>query len=178
MTQLNDNDRKAQMADMKSFDEEMPSIGIFWYDQKDHTLFGVGKKELTPAMVEEERAKGVDVINYPECGHKAAIKREQNDACIDSAEREQARAELKEYFRAQAKHVPSKFTGDYTQVPRGRVAWNIDKFIVLVGHWAEPVIDELTQLIEDTFHLPYFEFVYDEHWDLGHGWSGDMPGTR
>ena len=26
--------------------------------------------------------------------------------------------------------------------------------------------------------LPYFEFVYDEHWDLGHGWSGDMPGSR
>ena len=25
---------------------------------------------------------------------------------------------------------------------------------------------------EDT--LPYFEFVYDYHWDIGHGWSGDM----
>ena len=90
MTQLNDKERAAQMADMKSFDEEMPSIGIFWYAPEDHALFGVGKKEL--------------------------------------------------------------------------------------------------QLIEDTFHLPYFEFVYDEHscvlsvaseqsssWDLGHGWSGDMP---
>lgn len=22
--------------------------------------------------------------------------------------------------------------------------------------------------------LPYFEFVYDEYWDLGHGWSGDL----
>ena len=22
--------------------------------------------------------------------------------------------------------------------------------------------------------LPYFEFVYDEHWDLGHGWYGDL----
>ena len=20
--------------------------------------------------------------------------------------------------------------------------------------------------------------VYDEHWDLGHGWSGDMPTSR
>ena len=94
MTQLNDKERAAQMADMKSFDEEMPSIGIFWYAPEDHALFGVGKKELTPKMV---------------------------------------------------------------------------------GHWAEPVLDELTQLIEDTFHLPYFEFVYDHHWDLGHGWSGDMP---
>ena len=157
MTQLNDKDRKAQMADMKSFDEEMPSIGIFWYDPQDHTLFGVGKKELTPQMVEEAADKGLPFINYPTLHRKVWAK---------------------EYFRAQAKHVTSKFTGDYTQVPRGRVAWNIDKFIVLVGHWAEPVQEELSQLIEDTFHLPYFEFVYDEHWDLGHGWSGDMPGTR
>ena len=138
MTQLSDKDHQAQMADMKAFDEEMPSIGIFWYDPKDHCLFGVGKKELTPKMVEESRAKGVDVIDYP----------------ISSL-----------------LHQPS----DIKQRECGRVAWNIDKFIVLVGRWAEPIQDELTQLIEDTFHLPYFEFVYDNHWDLGHGWSGDMP---
>ena len=82
---------------------------------------------------------------------------------------------VEEYFRAQAKHLETKFKGDYTKVPRGRVAWTIDKFIVLVGKWAEPVREELTALIEQEFALPYFEFVYDEHWDLGHGWSGDMP---
>ena len=142
MTQLNDKDHAAQMAYMKSFDEEMLSIDIFWYDPQDHSLFGVGKKELTPREVEEARAKGVDVINYP-----------------------------LSTFNSQLSTISA-------QAPYGRVAWNIDKFIVLVGHWAEPVQDELTQLIEDTFHLPYFEFVYDEHWDLGHGWSGDMPGTR
>ena len=48
------------------------------------------------------------------------------------------------------------------------------KFIVLVGHWAEPLLDELTALVEEEFSLPYFEFVYDEHWDIGHGWLGDM----
>ena len=127
------------MADMKAFDEEMPSIGIFWYDPKDHSLFGVGKKELTPKMVEESRAKGVDVIENP------------------------------------LSTLNFQLSTISAQVPRGRVAWNIDKFIVLVGRWAEPIQDELTQLIEDTFHLPYFEFVYDNHWDLGHGWSGDMP---
>ncbi len=67
-----------------------------------------------------------------------------------------------------------QFKGDYTQIPRGRVAWNINKFIVLVGKWAFPIEEELTALIEEEFSLPYFEFVYDEHWDLGHGWSGDM----
>ena len=72
----------------------------------------------------------------------------------------------KEYFRAQANHTKTKFKGDYTQIPRGRVAWTIDRFIVLVGHWAEPIQDELTELLEKEFSLPYFEFVYDEHWDL------------
>ena len=41
------------MADMKSFDEPMPAVGIFWYDPEEHDFFGVYKKELTPKMVEE-----------------------------------------------------------------------------------------------------------------------------
>ena len=44
----------------------------------------------------------------------------------------------------------------------GRIAWNIDKFIVLVGHWAEPILDELTELLEQEFSLSYFEFVHDK----------------
>ena len=36
MTQLGDKERAAQMADMKSFDEPMPAVGIFWYDPQDH----------------------------------------------------------------------------------------------------------------------------------------------
>ena len=157
MTQLSEKDRKAQMADMASFDEQMPCIGIFWYDPEEHNFFGVYKKEITPRMVEEAAEKGVPFINYPKLHRQVWAK---------------------EYFRAQATHEPTKFKGDYTQVPRGRVAWNIDKFIVLVGKWAEPIQEELTELLEQEFSLPYFEFVYDEHWDLGHGWSGDMPTTR
>ena len=178
MTQLNDKEHKAQMEDMASFDEQMPCVGIFWYDPEDNTLFGVRKKELTPQMVEEAAEKGKPFINYPQGGHKAAIEREESEVYFDFPEREQARAELKEYFRAQAKHLDTKFKGDYTQVPRGRVAWTIDKFIVLVGKWAEPIQDKLSELLEQEFSLPYFEFVYDEHWDLGHGWSGDMPTSR
>ena len=132
MTQLTDKERTAQMNDMRSFDEQMPCVGIFWYDPAD----------------------GVPFINYPHLHRQVWAK---------------------EYFRAQAKHEDTHFKGDYTQVPRGRVAWAIDKFIVLVGKWAEPIQEELTELLEKEFSLPYFEFVYDEHWDLGHGWSGDMP---
>lgn len=154
MTQLSEKEHKSQMEDMRLFDEPMPSVGIFWYDAEDHALFGVRKKELTPYEVEEASKNGKPFINYPQL-HRTIW--------------------AKEYFRAQVKHLDTKFKGDYTMVPRGRVAWTIDKFIVLVGKWAEPIQDELTALLEREFSLPYFEFVYDEHWDLGHGWSGDMP---
>lgn len=52
-----------------------------------------------------------------------------------------------------------------------QIVWNVNKFNVVVGQWAKPIEDELYQMIEQEFALPYFEFVYDEQWDLGHGWS-------
>lgn len=118
------------MADMKSFDEPMPAVGIFWYDQEEHDFFGVYKKELTPKMVEDAAAKGIKVIDCEK--------------------------------------------PDYDTSTHGRVIWDTDKFIVFVGEWAKNIEPELTELIEKYFALPYFEFRYDEHWDLGHGWSGDL----
>ncbi len=59
MTQLDKDVHDTQMADMKSFAEEMPAIGIFWYDPTDNTFFGVRKSELTPKMVEEAANKGL-----------------------------------------------------------------------------------------------------------------------
>lgn len=49
MTQLSQKEHDEQMADMKSFDEQMPCVGIFWYDLDDQVLFGVRKKELSPS---------------------------------------------------------------------------------------------------------------------------------
>jgi hypothetical protein len=46
---------------------------------------------------------------------------------------------------------------------RGRVAWNVNKFIVLVGKWAEPIQEELTELLEQEFSLPYFESGFTVH---------------
>ena len=136
MTQLTDKERTAQMNDMRSFDEQMPCVGIFWYDPANHSFFGVRKKEITPQMVEDAAEKGSPSISYPD--------------------------------------VQGELSADDSRLT-GRVAWTIDKFIVLVGKWAEPIQEELTEFLEKEFSLPYFEFVYDEHWDLGHGWSGDMP---
>ncbi len=136
MTQLTDKERTAQMNDMRSFDEQMPCVGIFWYDPADHSFFGVRKKEITPLMVEDAAEKGSPFISYPD--------------------------------------VQGELSADDSRLV-GRVVWSIDKFNVLVGKWAEPIQDELTELLEKEFSLPYFEFVYDEHWDLGHGWRGICP---
>lgn len=153
MTTLTHSEKEAIMKDMKSFDEPMPAVGIFWYDPEEHDFFGVYKKELTPKMVEDAAEKGLPYINYQTL-HRQIWQ--------------------KQYFKALAKHEPTKFSGDYTQVPRGRVAWAVDHFVVFVGQWAKDIEEELTALLEKYFALPYFEFRYDEHWDLGHGWSGDL----
>ena len=40
MTQLTESEHKAQMADMAQFDEQMPCVGIFWYDKEEHNIYG------------------------------------------------------------------------------------------------------------------------------------------
>ena len=64
MTTLSHSEKEAIMKDMKSFDEPMPAVGIFWYDPQEHDFLGIYKKELTPTMVEEAKANGIKFINY------------------------------------------------------------------------------------------------------------------
>ena len=54
------------MEDMKSFDEQMPCVGIFWYDPEKRAFFGVHKREITPREVEEVAKRGVFLIKHPE----------------------------------------------------------------------------------------------------------------
>ena len=130
MNQLTDQERTAQINDMRSFDEQMPCVGIFWYDPANRCFFDVRKKEITPLMVEVAAEKGNPFISYPE--------------------------------------KEGELSADGSRLA-GRVVWSIDKFNVLVGKWAEPFQEELIEMLEKEFSLPYFEFVYNEHWDLGHG---------
>ena len=123
MTQLTDKERAAQMNNMRSFDEQMPCVGIFWNDPADHSFFGVRKKEITPQMVEAAAEKGSPFISYPE--------------------------------------MQGEWSADGSELT-GRLVWSVDKFIALVGKWAEPIQEELSELLEKEFSLPYFEFVYDE----------------
>lgn len=143
---MSENEIQQQMDAMRALDEPMPQVGIFWYAPQDHTFFGVRKQELTPKRIESFAARGIRVIDI------STVTSVNADALNSRPMRESGERGL---------HY-------------GRVAWNINKFIVFVGQWAKPIEEELYQMIEEEFALPYFEFVYDEHWDLGHGWSGDM----
>lgn len=141
---LTEEQHDALMDDMRLFEDQMPSVGIFWYDTMNHNLFGVHKKELTQREVEDAALKGLPFINFPFLHHQVWED---------------------EYLRTQTKTLETLFKVDYTQIPRGRVSWVIDKFIVLVGNWAAPIRQELTELLEKEFSLPYFEFVFNDNFD-------------
>ena len=143
---MSDKEIQQQMDAMRALDKPMPQVGIFWFDPNDRTFFGVRKQELTPKRIEEFAAKGVRTIDITTLVPQFA------DTVRSRPLRESVERVL--HF--------------------GRVAWNINKFIVFVGQWAKPIEEELSEMIEKEFALPYFGLVYDEHWDLGHGWSGDM----
>lgn len=61
---------------------------------------------------------------------------------------------------------------DYTKYPRGRIFEIKNKgFVVCVGKWINDY-PRVKRLVTDEFQLPEnTEFIIDQHWDLGHGWS-------
>jgi len=73
MRSLKDNDpaaRAALMADLRSScSGQLPSMGIFWYNPEEHTLYGVRKEELFPVRVDAAASDGLPFINYPELHH-------------------------------------------------------------------------------------------------------------
>lgn len=70
----------------------------------------------------------------------------------------------------------NRFSGDYTQVPRGRVfEFKNEWFVVFTGKWKDDY-PEAKEEIMFEFQLPEdnTRFVQNEHWDLGHGWSNEF----
>ena len=150
-----------EMIDVMSnfFDDGKPQVGIFWLDYAHNSLFGVQKDDAEKYV--EERGSGTLHKLHRTYWHK-------------------------QHHRAVAKGDTNSIffvENNYTLIPRGRVFVRPDGTpFVAVGHWingevnGRNVIDEeiVRELIADEFNLPDdFEFVIDEHWDIGHGWSGD-----
>jgi len=123
-------------------------VGIFWYDPKIGELFGVDK----------ESAKSKD---FDDKGMKTGKVLHMNYW-------------VKQYHRAMALGKHTRFSGDYTKVPRGRVWERKGKgFAVTVGEWIKDFPDA-RELVLIEFDLPdNTEFIIDEHWSIGSGWEGD-----
>lgn len=82
-----------------------------------------------------------------------------------------------QYWRDQKykrNHDP-RIKGKYEDVPRGRlIITKDDKIQVYIGSWYKPYIQKLQSLIKKEFNLTDFDFIEDEHWNIGRGPSGDL----
>lgn len=69
----------------------------------------------------------------------------------------------------------NRFKGDYTLRPRGRVfEFKDEGFKICVGKWINDYPEAKKEIL-DVFQLPSnSEFIIDEHWDIGHGWSQEF----
>ena len=148
------------MKTMSAFsDNGKPKVGIFWYNYTDNTLFGVEKGDAD-LYISDTTPQTYPKLHktYWQKKHQRAIAKNETDSIF-----------YKEH--------------NYTLIPRGRVFVRPDgTFYVMVGDWFNGVIngkrvfdkDKFRELICDEFNLPEdFEFMEDEHWNIGRGWSED-----
>jgi len=126
-------------------------VGIFWYDPKNDELFGVNKIEPSSLVSNAGGQKTISTL------HRAVWQKNK--------QRDKGKGKLN-----------SVWSGDHTQIPRGRI-WQDEsggQLYVTIGNWIE-TYPQAKELIIDEFDLPQdVEFRYDIHWDLGHGFSGDI----
>lgn len=131
--------------------QEKPKVGIFWYDVRTKSLFGVvavDKDSITKPNV------GGGLIRCYEL-HKTIWKKEFH----------------KQKFKYDGK---GPFIGDYKDTPRGRIFYNpsTDQFIVNVGSWIKDHTECIDEIIEE-FNLENVNYSIEiaPHWELGCGWG-------
>ena len=151
-----ENEHKQICSAMIGFmDSGKPQVGIFWYDPKVQSLFGIEKTDADKSVFVNGKATvGKLHKTYWQKQHHRAVRENNRDSV---------------FFREH----------NYTMIPRGRIFLDeqTNKYQVYVGHWVEelPDITQFRYLIEHEFNLPEdFDFVIDVHWDLGHGWSEEL----
>lgn len=127
--------------------QDEPEVGIFWYDVDADDLFGVKSASVSDVDYYQSNLFNCKVKTCRPLHYKVWEK---------------------EYFRGK----DNRFRGDYTLVPRGRIFFVEGRGpVVVVGNWINDYPSAKTMIL-DEFNLPEdTEFMIDEHWDLGHGWS-------
>lgn len=154
-----DEAHKEMMNLMRGFfDNGKPQVGIFWYDYTNNKLFGV-QKDDADKYAEKDKIGTLHKLHktYWTKQHFRAIANNETDSIFFSE-------------------------NNYTLIPRGRVFVKSDMtFYVTVGEWINGFIgeeklidqDKLRELLEDEFNLTDFDYLIDEHWNIGRGWSED-----
>lgn len=137
---------------INSFQEQnKPMVGFFWYDFENKNLQG-----CVFALSSDLNYKYSNIV-------KKSIKTSSANPIL----------------RWQSEQKINKnnfYIGDYMQKPRGRVfEFENEGFKVFVGNWINKY-PEAKDIILDVFQLPKnkTEFIIDEHWDIGHGWSQEF----
>ena len=129
--------------------QDDPYVGIFWYDPSARELFGIDKVHSLEKDFNTNGAKTTNTL------HRDFWQ--------------------KQHHKDKALNRQSRFIGDYSMTPRGRVWQERNKgFFVTVGEWINQH-PEAKKLILLEFDLPKdTKFIIDPHWNIGSGWSGDL----
>lgn len=139
-------------AMINSFDEQNePMVGPFWYDPDNKEIYG-----QVVALAKDIPYRYSLLLNKEIKTGSATAKNIWERQCLRNKDK--------------------RFSGDYTLRPRGRVfEFKDEGFKVFVGEWIN-LYPEAKEEILFEFQLPKdkTEFVIDEHWDIGHGWSQEF----
>ena len=139
------------MKDNFAFQEE-PKLGIFWYDENEDVLFGVVKIEA------------IDVPFASKFDDRKTIRSLHKSWWVKQKMRYLAGKEKNQIY-----------ANDYTKIPRGRIFQrkSDNAFEIMCGSW---MTEHIMELVIEEFDLQAqkVEKVIDEHWEIGHGWSGDF----
>ena len=131
--------------------QDLPRVGIFWYDDRNDDLFGVVSAQISEASI----SHGLSNVNTL---HRDWWKKQYN--------------KLKNKNDGVEKYP---FVGDYKDTPRGRVFYdnNSKLFVIKLGSWINKH-PNVKLLIIDEFNLnnQKYTFEIDTHWEVGHGWEG------
>ena len=131
-----------------------PKVGMFWYNPERNRLVGIRSVFARDLAFNPKGRKTVRDLHHT------------------------AWDEVREDALANGSTDKIWYEEDYTQVPRGRVfqmevpGSDTEYFEILIGKWIHEYPDAV-KLILKAFNLEKseYEFIYSQHWDIGHGTS-------
>lgn len=132
-------------------DQDNGKVGIFWYDSKTKSLFGVV-------------AIDKDSFARPNVGGGLI-------SCRELYVNVWKKGFNKQKFKLNG---VGPFIGDYKDTPRGRVFYNpaTDTFEIKVGNWIKEYPEAVNEIIDEFDLTGYnYEIIIDYHWDIGNGWE-------